>query len=197
MKERIDLLLREIRHEHTRALYDCMSENTDLIKLISNVFIDAFEHDKKLLLFGNGGSAADAQHVAAEFINRFETERKPLPAIALTTDSSNITAIANDYDFTDIFGKQIYALGQREDVAIGISTSGNSNNVMYGLEVAHTRGLKTILFSGQKKASKRYRKFIHYTVKVPSINTARIQEVQIVIWHMICSLVDEYYKNKG
>ncbi len=141
----------------------------------------------KLLIFGNGGSAADAQHMAAEFVNRFCIERPPLPAVALTTDTSIITSIGNDYGFDEIFSKQILALGQRHDIAVGISTSGNSANVLKAIETARTRGLYTVGFlgSGGKLTIAPDLSFC-----VESEITARIQEVHITLIHVLCDLVE-------
>ena len=144
----------------------------------------------KLLLFGNGGSAADAQHIAAEFVNRYLIERRPLPAIALTTDTSALTSIANDYGVEDLFAKQVRALGQRGDVAIAISTSGNSANVLRALEVCRELGIRTIGLtggSGGKMASM----VDHFLCVSATSVTPRIQETHILIGHVICEMVDE------
>ena len=142
----------------------------------------------KLLLFGNGGSAADAQHLAAEFVGRFVVERGGLAAIALTTDSSILTAVANDYGFERVFARQIEALGRPGDVAIGISTSGNSANVLAGMKQAANRNLKTIGLSG--KDGGRLARTSDVSVTVPAANTARIQECHIAIGHIWCELVE-------
>lgn len=164
--------------------------NENLSKLINviDVLTAALKSGNKILLFGNGGSAADAQHIAAEFINRFLIERPPLPAIALTTDTSVITSIGNDYDFSEIFSKQIRAIGQPGDVAWGISTSGNSANVMKGLEMAKKMGLVTVAFTGKDGGS--IAKIVDFSVNVASSSTARIQETHITAGHAICELVD-------
>ncbi len=142
----------------------------------------------KLLFFGNGGSAADAQHLAAEFVGRFVKERQALPAIALTTDSSILTAVGNDYGFDQIFARQIQALGQPNDVAIAISTSGNSPNVIAAVKEAKNRHLKTIGLAG--KDGGMLAKGVDIPIVVPSANTARIQECQITIGHIFCELVE-------
>jgi len=154
------------------------------------IIIDAFNNRHKLLLFGNGGSAADAQHIAAEFVNRFIIERRPLPAIALTTDSSVITSIANDYSFDDIFSKQIRALGLSSDVAIGISTSGRSKNVLNGLIEAERCGMVTILLTGGEEDYLDM-PYCDVEIKVRTTKTPLIQEVHIMIGHIICEMVDE------
>lgn len=142
----------------------------------------------KLLLFGNGGSAADAQHIAAEFVNRFRAERPPLAALALTTDTSILTSIGNDYGYDDIFRKQIQALGRREDAAVGISTSGNSPNVVTALQEARDRGILTIGWCGQSGG--KMAPLCDHLFCVPSRITARIQESHILLGHLFCDLVD-------
>jgi len=147
-----------------------------------------FQAGGKVLLFGNGGSAADAQHLAAEFVNRFQVERPPLAALALTTDTSILTAVANDYDFRQVFAKQVRALGRPGDLAWGISTSGNSPNVVEGLKVARELGLATLALSGRDGGP--VAAAAELALVVPSRNTARIQEVHITIGHVLCDLVD-------
>ena len=142
----------------------------------------------KILLFGNGGSAADAQHIAAEFVNRFQIERHPLPALALTTDTSVITSIGNDYSFDQIFVKQIQALGKRDDVAWGISTSGNSPNVVAGLEAAREMGLRCLGMTGRGGALV---EASDLALTVPTATTARVQETHITMGHILCQLVDQ------
>jgi D-sedoheptulose 7-phosphate isomerase len=157
----------------------------EVCKAIAN----AFNEGKKLILFGNGGSSTDASHIAAEFINRFKRERPGLPAIALNTDMAVITSIANDYDFSEIFAKQLKALADEGDVVLAISTSGNSPNIMKAMDVARKRKLTTIAFTGlkgEKFASKATFAFV-----VPSDNTPRIQETHITIGHVICQIVEE------
>jgi D-sedoheptulose 7-phosphate isomerase len=164
--------------------------NENLSKLVNVVeaVTSALKAGSKILIFGNGGSAADAQHIAAEFVNRFVIERPPLPAIALTTDTSVITSIGNDYDFSEIFSKQIRAIGLPGDIAWGISTSGNSANVLKGLEVAKKMGLVTIAFTGKDGGD--IAKIADLSINVSSSVTARIQEVHITAGHAVCDLVD-------
>jgi D-sedoheptulose 7-phosphate isomerase len=164
--------------------------NDHLGKLVTviEVVTAALKAGNKIMIFGNGGSAADAQHLAAEFINRFIIERPPLPAIALTTDTSVITSIGNDYDFSEIFAKQIRALGQEGDVAWGISTSGNSSNVLKGLEQAKKMGLITLALTGKDGGP--IAQIADYSLNVASNSTARIQETHMTIGHAICELVD-------
>lgn len=148
---------------------------------------DAFKGGGKVLLFGNGGSAADAQHIAAEFMNRFLIERPPLPAIALTTDTSILTSVSNDYGYEEVFSKQVKALGKKGDIAIGISTSGSSSNVLKALRVAKKMGMTTIALSGDggKMGS-----LADILLAVPSKSTPRIQEAHIAIGHILCELTD-------
>jgi D-sedoheptulose 7-phosphate isomerase len=148
---------------------------------------EAFKAGRKLLLFGNGGSAADAQHIAAEFMNRFLIERPPLPAIALTTDTSVLTSIANDYSFDDVFSKQVKALGRKGDVALGITTSGSSGNVLKALRAAKKLGMVTIALTGEAgKAAT----LVDIALQIPSRSTPRIQEAHIVVGHILCDLTD-------
>ena len=174
--------------ESSRVKEAFINENLSKLINIIDVLTAALKSGNKILLFGNGGSAADAQHIAAEFINRFLIERPPLPAIALTTDTSVITSIGNDYDFSEIFSKQIRAIGQPGDVAWGISTSGNSANVMKGLETAKKMGLVTVAFTGKDGGN--IAKIVDFSVNVASSSTARIQETHITAGHAICELVD-------
>ena len=150
---------------------------------------ECLESGGKLLFFGNGGSAADAQHLAAEFVGRFVKERRALPAIAFTTDSSILTAVGNDYGFDQVFSRQVEALGLPNDVAIGISTSGNSPNVLLALKEASKRGLKTIGLAG--KDGGELARCVDLAIVVPASNTARIQECHIAIGHLFCELVEE------
>lgn len=149
----------------------------------------ALRNRHKLLVFGNGGSAADAQHIAAEFVNRFKIERPPLAAIALTTDTSALTSIANDYSYDEIFAKQVSALGQPDDVALAISTSGNARNVLRAVAVCRTLGVRTIALTGGNGGKLASQADLVLCVDSTS-ETARIQETHIVIGHTICELVD-------
>ncbi len=150
---------------------------------------ETFRTGHKLLVFGNGGSAADAQHLAAEFVNRFRLERMPLPAMALTTDTSILTAIANDYDFAEVFVKQVIALGRPGDVALGISTSGHSENVIRALAKARELGLFTIGLGGGEGG--RLPEVSDLLILVPSRDTPRIQEGHLFFIHLLCELVEE------
>lgn len=161
--------------------------NLKKIEDCTDIMVKAFKSDKKLLLFGNGGSAADSQHIAAEFVNRFQIERRPLPAIALTTDTSIITSIGNDYSYEEIFSKQVLALGAKNDIAIGISTSGNSPNVIKAIKVAKQKKLITIGFTGE---GGKLNDISDICFCVDSRITARIQEVHILLAHILCDIVE-------
>jgi len=163
-------------------------ENLEDIHAFADQCIEAIKNDKKIFVCGNGGSAADAQHFAAELVGVFEITRKPLPAIALTTDTSVITATANDYSFSQIFTRQLRALAKEGDILIGISTSGRSLNVLDALEWANTNKLETILLTGIKGEGYRHNKLI-----IPSKNTARIQECHIMILHILAHLIEEAF----
>ena len=162
---------------------------TDLISKIVDLAVECLKNKGKIMLCGNGGSAADAQHLAAEFVNRFKKERVPLPALALTTDTSIITSIANDYSYSEIFTKQILALGKKEDILIAISTSGNAENVLAAVETAKQIEIKTIALTG--KDGGRLKEVADICLIVPSNDTARIQEAHITIGHIICETVEE------
>ena len=165
-----------------------MSE--DIVRAI-NLMHQALSSEKKILACGNGGSAADAQHFAAELVGRFERERRELPAIALSTDSSILTAIANDYSYEVIFSRQVRALGQAGDVLLGISTSGNSANVIAAIEAAHLKGMSVIAFTGKDGGKiKNILKNSDVHLCVPADRTARIQETHLLLLHCLCDGVD-------
>ena len=164
-----------------------VKNNTGRIQSAADRLAACLASGNKVLLFGNGGSAADAQHIAAEFVNRFQIERPPLAAMALTTDTSILTSIGNDYHFDEIFSKQIQALGKKGDIAIGISTSGNSPNVISAIKTAQNIGLFTIGFTGR---GGKLAECVDLSFSVDSDTTARIQEVHNILGHMLCDLVD-------
>jgi D-sedoheptulose 7-phosphate isomerase len=152
---------------------------------------DALLDDGKILSCGNGGSAADSQHFSSELLNRFEMERPGLPAIALTTDTSTLTSISNDYAFEEIFSKQVRALGRTQDVLLGISTSGNSENVIRAIAAAHERGMNVVALTG-RDGGRMAEVFAEgdVEIRVPATRTARIQEVHLVVIHCLCDLID-------
>ncbi|MBN1571105.1 MAG: D-sedoheptulose 7-phosphate isomerase [Acidobacteria bacterium] len=168
------------------------SDNEELIAGVGREICSALENGNKVLLFGNGGSAADAQHIAAEWVGRFMRERRPLPAIALTTDTSILTAVGNDYGFDQIFARQVRALGQKGDVAIAISTSGNSPNVLLAADAAREMGMITVGLTGRDGGKLGSR--VQYHLNVPHRLSARVQEVHGMIGHILCELVDKYMK---
>ena len=159
------------------------------IALTSQKIIKAYKSNKKVILFGNGGSAADAQHLAAELVNKFYFDRKSLPAEALTVNTSVLTAIGNDYSFEQIFSKQLEGIGVKGDIVIGISTSGNSKNVIEGLKFAKEKKLYTIGFTGENGG--KINNIVDICINVPSDDTPRIQEAHIMIGHIICEIVEK------
>jgi len=159
------------------------------IEDMAKVIIAAYKAGGKVVLFGNGGSAADAQHIACELVGKFALKRRAFPAIALTTNTSTLTAIANDYGYNEVFSRQVEALVGEKDVVIGISTSGNSPNVVEAIEMAKTKGAKTIGLTGGDGG--RLAKVADIALVVPSDNTPRIQEVHITIGHIVCEIVEK------
>jgi len=185
MKEKI---LKEFR-ESIEITEKFVQGHVETIVEASKVIASAFNEGNKVILFGNGGSASDASHIAAEFVNRFKRERPGLPALSLATDMAVITSIANDYDYADIFARQLKSLSAEGDIAIALSTSGQSPNILKALEAAKKKKLKTILFTGlkgEKAAAKATFSFV-----VPSDNTPRIQETHITLGHVLCLMVEE------
>ncbi|MFW9936248.1 MAG: SIS domain-containing protein [Candidatus Thorarchaeota archaeon] len=166
-----------------------LKELVPLIKKISEEVINAYKKKKKVILFGNGGSAADAQHIAAEFVGKFYKNRDSLPSLAFHTNTSVVTAIANDFGYDYIFERQVSAFVEQGDIVIGISTSGNSPNVINGLIKAKDMGALTIGFTGKKE--NKIEKIVDYCLKIPSDDTPRIQEGHITIGHIICFLVEK------
>lgn len=180
-------LVRNTLEEHlvvTRAMQSLETSIVDAGRMCA----DALQLGKRIYLCGNGGSAADAQHIAAELIGRFVGERRALPAIALTTDSSALTAIGNDYGYEQVFSRQIEGLAEEGDVLIAISTSGNSSNILRAVSAAHDRGARVIGLSG--KSGGELNNTVDLSLVVPSDVTARIQEMHIVIGHLLCALVE-------
>ncbi len=191
MKEKIISCLRESADIKLQIAKESLEDIIGVTQTIQK----AFKSGNKLLIFGNGGSAADSQHIAAEFVNRFMINRKALPAIALTTDSSVLTSIANDYSYINIFSRQIEALGKKGDIAWGISTSGKSANVIKAFETANELGLKTVVFTG-KNINKLKHIIVNHKILVPSSSTQRIQEAHITVAHIICELVENTFSQQ-
>jgi D-sedoheptulose 7-phosphate isomerase len=181
-------IIRGAIRESIEVKSDLLNQHVSTIADLSRLLIDAFRAGGKLVLFGNGGSAADAQHVAAELVNRFQMDRNPLPAIALTTDTSILTSVGNDLAFDELFSRQVRALVQRGDVAVGISTSGNSSNVINGIIAAKEKGAVTVGFTG--RSGGRLKDLVDTCCHVSSESTARIQEAQITIWHALCEVIE-------
>ncbi len=191
-----------IRHLFNESIQTKITAADSLAELIvqaGDMLVQTLLNDGKILACGNGGSAADAQHLSAEFLNRFERERPNLPAIALTTDSSTLTSIANDYQYDEVFAKQIRALGRPGDTLVAISTSGNSVNMVKAVEAAHERQMRVVALTGreggpmaQALASE------DIEIRVPSQSTARVQETHILVIHCLCDLVDrQLFGNDG
>ncbi len=179
---------REAVAESSRLKQEFAAEQGEAVVTVARRLAEVLRSGGKLLLFGNGGSAADAQHLAAEFVNRFLVERPPHAALALTTDTSILTAVANDYDFLQVFARQVQALGRPGDLAWGLSTSGDSPNVVAGLKKARELGLSTLALSGRSGGP--VAQAAELALIVPSRDTPRIQEVHITIGHALCDLVD-------
>ncbi len=187
-----DIIERVLR-ESEEIKQEFFKENMEKILELADEITESLKKKKKILIFGNGGSAADAQHFAGEMVNKFKKERSPLPAIALTTDTSVITSIANDFSFDEVFAKQIEAFGNEGDWVIGISTSGASPNVLKAMERAKEMGLKVLFLTGE--GGKGFKK-ADYILSVPSKNTPRVQEIHIFILHILCEIIEYSLFNK-
>jgi D-sedoheptulose 7-phosphate isomerase len=181
-------LIDEFVAESLRVKAEFFEENKERIAQTAAVIAHGLRNGRKMMFFGNGGSAADSQHLAAEMVGRFGPERSALAAIALSTDTSILTAVGNDYGYEKVFARQIEALGQAGDIAIGISTSGNSPSVLEALDVARSKGLYTVGFTGESGGKMNGR--AETLFRVPSRQTPRIQETHILLGHVICELVD-------
>jgi D-sedoheptulose 7-phosphate isomerase len=169
-------------------VYSRLADSADAVTAVAQSLIDAYRAGGKLILFGNGGSAGDAQHIAAEFVGRFQLERDPLPALALTVNGSALTAIANDYGYDEVFARQLRGLGAAGDVVVGISTSGGSANVIAALRAARSAGMVTVGFTGGDGGL--MRAVCDHCLVVPSGDTPRIQEGHILLGHVLCELVE-------
>ncbi|MEZ5025871.1 MAG: D-sedoheptulose 7-phosphate isomerase [Chitinophagales bacterium] len=169
-------------------------ENADLVATMQAVvdeIVACFRHDGKLLFCGNGGSAADAQHLAAEFSGRFYTDREPLDAEALHVNTSYLTAVANDYSYNEVYARIVKAKGRKGDILFGLSTSGNSSNIIEAFKVAKERGLIIVGFTGETGG--KMREYCDFLINIPSTDTPRIQECHITVGHIICQLVEERF----
>lgn len=166
-----------------------LEKNIPVLESIARLLIKTLKQGNKIFLFGNGGSAADSQHIAAELVSRFKRERRALPAIALTTDTSILTAIGNDYTFDNVFARQIEALGQSGDVAFAISTSGNSPNVLKAVQMAKKMAIATVGFTGESGGE--LKNFVDLCFQVPSPSTPRTQEAHITAAHALCDILEQ------
>ena len=187
MKNKIIGLLKE----SIKVKEDLLESRVAEIAELAGAMLRTIKSGHKILLFGNGGSAADSLHIAAELVGRFRKERKAIPAMALTANISVLTALGNDYNFEYIFERQVEAFGKRGDMAVGISTSGSSKNVAAGILKASSMGLKTATLTGNKKGE--LFKIADICVRVPSLNTPRIQEAHIAIGHIVCELIEDAF----
>jgi D-sedoheptulose 7-phosphate isomerase len=175
--------------EGVRVKQRVIDEQVFVLEEILQILLQTLRAGNKIILFGNGGSAADSQHIAAELISKFRRDRSALPAIALTTDTSILTSIANDFSFDYVFSRQIEGLGKKGDVALGISTSGNSQNVINALQSAKEMGMTTIAFTGAEGGA--LKDHVDICFHAPSQNTPRIQEVHIAVAHTLCELIEQ------
>jgi len=184
-------------NETISNLQTLLSDETILkhITETAQLIVETIKSGNKLMICGNGGSAADAQHIAGEFLCRFYKDRDPLPAIALTTDTSIITAISNDYSYDQVFARQVKALGRKGDVLLGISTSGSSGNVLEAFKAARAMGIKTVLLTGASE--KIIAVLSDVVIKTPSTDTPRIQEMHLLIEHIMCEIVEKELIKKG
>jgi len=181
-------IIRRVAKDSQRIQEGFVQKNTSQLINCAEYISKAFQNDRKLMLCGNGGSAADAQHIAAEFVNRFLLDRHPLPAMALTTDTSIITSVANDYSYEEVFSKQIQALGVEGDILLAISTSGNSKNILSAIRTAKEKGIYTVGLMGGDGGN--MLTFIDLPMVVESNKTPRVQETHILAGHLICELVE-------
>ena len=186
--KKINRIIEETLEQSTKIIADLHDLSNEINKT-ANLIIAAINKNRKIIIIGNGGSAADAQHIAAEFLGRYKIKRKSIPAIALTSNSSTTTAIANDYDFSDIFSRQCESLVSKGDIVIGISTSGNSENVVKGLRTSKKNGGLTIGLLGNKGG--KIKNIVDVPLIVKDASTPRIQEAHRVIYHIICEIVEE------
>jgi len=186
--KKVNQMIEETLKQSTKIIAELHDLSNEIDKTV-NLIINALTKNKKIIIFGNGGSAADAQHIAAEFLGRYKIKRKSIPAIALTSNSSTTTAIANDYDFSDVFSRQCESLVSKDDIVIGISTSGNSENVIKGLKTSKKNGGLTIGLLGNNGG--KIKNIVDISLVVNATSVPRIQEAHRVIYHIICEIVEE------
>jgi D-sedoheptulose 7-phosphate isomerase len=185
----MEMMIKKELHSHLEAITKVIETMQPDIKAAAEAMVETLKRGKKILLCGNGGSAADAQHIAAELTGRYKTERKALPGIALTTDTSALTAIGNDYGYDTVFSRQVEALADEGDLLIGISTSGNSQNVLNAFDSAKAIGCKCLAMTGRNGG--KMKDAADWNLIVPSDDTPRIQEMHILIGHTLCQAVDD------
>lgn len=185
-----DMVEQELK-DHKETIDKCIEFIQDEILLASKLAVDTISNGNKIILFGNGGSAADAQHISAELVGRYKVDRGGLPAIALTTDTSIITSISNDYGYSKVFERQVEALAQKGDLIIGISTSGNSKNVINGITKGRSIGCNTVALTGCGGGE--LMDLSDINIVIPSSDTPRIQEMHILIGHIICQAIDDSF----
>ena len=191
MNEQIKNVIHSEFESHLETIQKVMETMNEPLQKASLLAIEALKNGKKVILFGNGGSAADAQHIAAELTGRYKTERRGLPGLALTTDTSALTAIGNDYGYDRVFDRQVESLAQEGDILIGISTSGNSKNVINAFKIGQEIGCTIIGLSGRDGG--KMNEYCDVNLVVPSNNTPRIQEMHILFGHTICQLIDNAF----
>ena len=188
---------REIKNslEQISKNFIALEEKSDVIEKIANLWIEALKRGNKVIFCGNGGSAADSQHLAAELMGRYKIDRAPMPALSLTTDTSALTAIGNDYGYKNVFSRPLKGIGNKGDVLVGISTSGNSENILDAYKVAQEKGISTVAFTGNSGGE--MIKVADITLNVPSNITNNIQEMHIASGHIICGIVENYFYGEG
>ncbi|MFN4226988.1 MAG: SIS domain-containing protein [Candidatus Ratteibacteria bacterium] len=190
-QKKLEFLEKEVK-DHLELVNSVFSNqfNENLIK-ISEIIVECIKNGNKILLCGNGGSSADCQHFAGEMVNKFKKEREPLPFISLTTDSSVLTSIANDYSFDEVFSKQVRAIGKENDILICFSTSGESKNVIKAANIAKQKKIKVISITG--KTPNTLEKISDFIIAVPSKETYKVQQVHLIIYHLLCFLIEEEF----
>ena len=178
--------------DHINSVESLLENNYNQFEKLVEVCINSIKKGNKIIFFGNGGSAADAQHIATELVVRYKRNRRSIPAISLSTDTSALTAIGNDFSFKEIFSRQLESIGKKNDVAIGISTSGKSQNILKALELAKKKKLHSVFFTKKNYPNKKkINRISNIIIGVPSDDTARIQEMHILLGHLLCEAIDE------
>ena len=181
-------------NNHMSSIDLFLKKNFDDFNIFLNLVIKALKKGNKIILFGNGGSASDAQHIAAELVVKYKKKRKSIPAISLSTDTSALTAIGNDFSFNEIFSRQIESIGKPGDIAIGITTSGKSKNVINALKLAKKKKIISVILTKKKYPNKQHlKKISDLILGVPADETARIQELHILVGHLMCAVIDEVF----